>query len=144
MVSSAVNNSVQYGWEAMWPLFAFTSQDLGGLGLPVSSTAQLQCLSPSNTKIHQIGIVLATSAVWSIVMTSMIYPHVHARMREDNCLRLSVIAYPLGAALFPLIWALHFGHETIGFVTWTAIIAQMLLRRLGDCAGTRVNPCRTE
>lgn len=71
-------------------------------------------------------------------MTSVLYPRIHARMRENNCLRLSLIAYPLGVALFPLLWALHYGHEEIGFKTWAAIFAQMVLRRLGDCAATFV------
>lgn len=32
----AVNNGVMFAWEAFFPLFAFTSTDLGGLGLGVS------------------------------------------------------------------------------------------------------------
>jgi hypothetical protein len=30
-----VNNGVQFAWEAFFPLFAFTSTELGGLGLSV-------------------------------------------------------------------------------------------------------------
>jgi hypothetical protein len=31
-----VNNAVQFSFEAVFPLFAFTRKDLGGLELPVS------------------------------------------------------------------------------------------------------------
>lgn len=38
MRCATVNNGVQFAWEAFFPLFAFTSTELGGLGLGVSST----------------------------------------------------------------------------------------------------------
>ena len=31
-----VDNAVMFSWEAVFPLFAFTSRDLGGLGMDVS------------------------------------------------------------------------------------------------------------
>lgn len=36
LLMTAVNNSVMFCWEALFPLFAFTSKELGGLGLDVS------------------------------------------------------------------------------------------------------------
>lgn len=35
------NNAVMFSWEALFPLFAYTNKDLGGLGLPVDSFARL-------------------------------------------------------------------------------------------------------
>jgi hypothetical protein len=32
----AANNGIMFSWEAIYPLFAYTSTPLGGLGLPVS------------------------------------------------------------------------------------------------------------
>jgi hypothetical protein len=34
---TAVNGAVVFSWEAIFPLFAFTSPSLGGLGLSVSA-----------------------------------------------------------------------------------------------------------
>ena len=35
VLTNVVNNGVQFAWEAFFPLFAFTSTELGGLGLSV-------------------------------------------------------------------------------------------------------------
>lgn len=39
LVLYALSNLVMFSWEAVFPLFAFTSKELGGLGLSVSSPA---------------------------------------------------------------------------------------------------------
>lgn len=41
LVLYALSNLVMFSWEAIFPLFAFTSKDLGGLGLSVSSQCAL-------------------------------------------------------------------------------------------------------
>jgi hypothetical protein len=67
-----VNNAVMFSWEAIFPLFAFTSANLGGLGLTT----------------QQIGVVLAASAGLSIAMTIWIFPIAHKSMSEGNMLRV--------------------------------------------------------
>lgn len=36
----SINNGVMFSWEAVYPLFAYTSVELGGLGLGVSTPAR--------------------------------------------------------------------------------------------------------
>ncbi|GMK59936.1 hypothetical protein CspeluHIS016_0901530 [Cutaneotrichosporon spelunceum] len=121
----ALSNLVMFSWEAIFPLFAFTGKDLGGLGLSTP----------------QIGVILAVSAGLSIAMTSIVFPRLHKRIPENDLLRFSVTMYPLAVALFPIMWGMsaHLPAGELSGISMLALGIQMLMRRTGDFAATMLD-----
>ena len=77
----SINNGVMFSWEALYPLFAYTSVPLGGLGLDVRAMT-----SRSSLQVRTIGIILALSALLSIAMTAFVFPVLHRRIPEKHYL----------------------------------------------------------
>jgi hypothetical protein len=65
-------NMIMFMWDAVYPLFSFTSRELGGLGLDTQT----------------IGLILAFSATLCILMTVFVYPYLHKRIPEPLYLKL--------------------------------------------------------
>ncbi|WVR03616.1 hypothetical protein IAU60_000608 [Kwoniella sp. DSM 27419] len=120
-----MQNAVQYSWEALYPLYGFTSKSLGGLGLSTST----------------LGVVLGLSAGLSILMTIFVFPVLHSSTSESTCLKLCLIAYPLAMLFFPVIWAISYSYEgdNLPLSSWLVIGMQMFLRRVGDFAATQLD-----
>lgn len=83
-----VNNGIQFAWEAFFPLFAFTSTELGGLGLGVRDYSSTTSSIEADTQVDAIGMVMAVSAGLSIFMTVFVFPYLHHRIPENLFLRL--------------------------------------------------------
>lgn len=85
-----MNNAVMFTWEAIYPLFAFTRNSLGGLelsvGLPGVQEHSRRCALPRQTQT--IGVVLAFSALLSILQTVFIFPVLHRMIPETLYLQL--------------------------------------------------------
>lgn len=114
-----LNNAISFTWEAVYPLFAFTRIDLGGLQLPA----------------QKIGVILAFSAVLSIFLTVFIFPMLHRAIPENLCLRMCLAAYPVAVLLFPVVWVVTRANDgRLGVAGWSVLALQMLLRRTGDFA----------
>jgi len=120
LVLYSLHNAILFAWEALFPLYGFTRKSLGGLELSTQT----------------LGIVLAISALFSILLTVFLFPVMHRMLPSSVFLRLCLIAYPVAVIFFPLIWALNYPAEQMGLGAWTALIVQMLLRRFGDLAAT--------
>ncbi|OCF44118.1 hypothetical protein I317_02072 [Kwoniella heveanensis CBS 569] len=120
-----MQNAVQYSWEAIYPLYGFTSKNLGGLG--VSTQA--------------LGLVLGLSAGLSIAMTVLVFPIFHGSMTESTCLKVCLSAYPVAVLFFPVIWAMSYPYEgdNLPFSAWIVISMQMIMRRAGDFAATQLD-----
>ncbi|KAI9635727.1 major facilitator superfamily domain-containing protein [Dioszegia hungarica] len=123
LILYGLTNAVQFTFEAIYPLFAFTRKDLGGLELPTDT----------------IGVVLGFSAALSIFMTISLFPVLHRAIPEDIYLVLCLLCYPLATIFFPLIWASHNSaapHAGLGWGTIGLMSMQMLIRRVGDFSCT--------
>ncbi|WVF66037.1 hypothetical protein IAT40_000775 [Kwoniella sp. CBS 6097] len=120
-----MQNAVQYSWEAIYPLFGFTSKNLGGLGLSTQA----------------LGMVLGLSAGLSIAMTVLVFPIFHGSMSESTCLKLCLSAYAIAVLFFPVIWAMSYPYEgdELPMSAWIVISMQMVMRRIGDFAATQLD-----
>merc|ERR1712166_891694 len=112
----SINNGVMFSWEAVYPLFAYTSVELGGLGLGIS----------------MIGTILALSAMLSIAMTAFVFPIMHRSISEKHLLTLCLAAYPVRVLFFPFVWALS--RNGLGISACAVMTCQMVIRRVGDFA----------
>ncbi|WWC66835.1 uncharacterized protein I206_100742 [Kwoniella pini CBS 10737] len=120
-----MNNAVMFSWEAIYPLFGFTSKSLGGLGLSTQA----------------LGLVLGFSAGLSILMTIFVFPLLHGSLSEATCLRLCLISYPCAIIFFPILWALSYpvSGDNLPISVWIIMSIQMILRRVGDFATTQLD-----
>ncbi|WWC58113.1 uncharacterized protein I303_100648 [Kwoniella dejecticola CBS 10117] len=120
-----MNNAVMFSWEAIYPLFGFTSKNLGGLGLSTQT----------------LGLVLGFSAGLSILMTIFVFPLLHSKLSEAACLRLCLISYPCAIVFFPILWALSYpsSGDRLPICVWVIMSVQMILRRVGDFATTQLD-----
>ncbi|KAL7418720.1 hypothetical protein Q5752_006403 [Cryptotrichosporon argae] len=126
LILYALNNGIMFSWEAIYPLFAFTDQKLGGLGLTT----------------EMIGVVLAFGAALSIFMTVFLFPRLHAAVPSDDLfLKICLAAYPAAIIFFPFLWAANYGQDGAGLSarSWALLMAQMFVRRLGDFAATMLD-----
>ncbi|OCF59654.1 hypothetical protein L486_02326 [Kwoniella mangroviensis CBS 10435] len=120
-----MNNAVMFSWEAIYPLFGFTSKNLGGLGLSTQA----------------LGLVLGFSAGLSIFMTIFVFPLLHGSLSESTCLRLCLISYPAAIIFFPILWAMSYPHsgDDLPISVWIVMSIQMIIRRIGDFATTQLD-----
>ena len=78
-------SALQFCFEAVFPLFAFTHPDLGGLGLPVSLVTfslPRRCMTLT-IQTQTIGFILAMSALMSIAMTLVLFPLLHRAISSE-------------------------------------------------------------
>ncbi|WVQ78021.1 hypothetical protein IAT38_000102 [Cryptococcus sp. DSM 104549] len=120
-----LHNAVMFAFEAVFPLFGFTSKELGGLGLSTQT----------------LGIIIGLSAGSSILMTAFVFPILHGSMSENRCLLLCLSCYPLATLLFPVMWAMSYaqGGDTVPKAVWVVMTVHMILRRTGDFAQTQLD-----
>jgi hypothetical protein len=77
-----VTSAVSICFDALFPLFAFTSTDYGGLGMNV----RISIDACANHQHSIIGVILSISALTSIVMTTLLLPFCHRRVEERSLL----------------------------------------------------------
>ncbi|WVQ80872.1 hypothetical protein IAT38_002979 [Cryptococcus sp. DSM 104549] len=120
-----LHNAIMFSYEAVFPLFGFTSRELGGLGISTQT----------------LGVILGFSAALSIVMTIFVFPSVHSSMLEHQCLLMCLACYPLATIFFPIMWSLGYAHTGEGLPgsVWVTLALHMILRRTGDFAATQLD-----
>ncbi|WVQ76195.1 hypothetical protein IAR50_005857 [Cryptococcus sp. DSM 104548] len=118
----SLQNAIMFSFEAVFPLFGFTSKELGGLGLST----------------QELGIILGCSAGLSIAMIVFVFPPLHAKVPGNKCLVLCLACYPLSTIFFPVMWYLSYSHQGEGMPTslWIVMSVHMILRRAGDFTST--------
>ncbi|ODN96307.1 hypothetical protein I350_08329 [Cryptococcus amylolentus CBS 6273] len=118
----SLQNAIMFSFEAVFPLFGFTSKELGGLGLST----------------QELGIILGCSAGLSIFMIIFVFPPLHAILPGNRCLLVCLACYPLSTLVFPLMWYLSYTHQGPGMPTslWIVMSVHMILRRAGDFTST--------
>ncbi|WWC85817.1 uncharacterized protein L201_000684 [Kwoniella dendrophila CBS 6074] len=120
-----MNNAVMFSFEAIYPLFGFTSKNLGGLGLSTQA----------------LGLVLGFSAGLSILMTIFVFPLLHGYFSEATCLRICLLAYPASIVFFPILWGMGYPYsgDSLPITLWMVMSVQMVLRRIGDFTTTQLD-----
>ncbi|KAL1413255.1 DNA ligase (ATP) [Vanrija albida] len=109
-------NMVQFSWEAIYPLFAFTDKNLGGLQLSTPT----------------IGVLLALGAGLSITLTIFLFPVLHRIVPENSYLGFCLVQYPIAVLLFPVAWAANKDYPVagrLGLAGWAILFVQLILRR---------------
>ncbi|KAK8845553.1 hypothetical protein IAR55_006268 [Kwoniella newhampshirensis] len=120
-----LHGAIMFSWEAVYPLYGYTSKELGGLGLSTQT----------------LGVILGLSAGLSIFMTIFVFPVLHGSLSEHRCLLLCLTAYPVATIFFPIIWAMSYSSQGDHLPTpaWAVMTVQMVLRRVGDFALTQLD-----
>ncbi|WWD22504.1 hypothetical protein CI109_106997 [Kwoniella shandongensis] len=120
-----LHNAIMFSWEAVYPLYGYTSKELGGLGLSTPT----------------LGVILGLSAGLSIFMTIFIFPILHGFFSEHRCLLLCLTAYPVATVFFPIIWAMSYSSQgdNLPKAVWVIMAIQMIIRRVGDFAATQLD-----
>ena len=137
-----MNDGVVFTWDAVFPLFAFTSPDFGGLGFSVNPDS----LTFANEQTRTIGLIMMCSACLCVLMLIFVLPMMHRYFsfqtlvticEHSRCyppLTAGLLCYPIATALFPVLWLLR-SRGLNGFL-FMLLAVQIVIRRTGDFSST--------